>query len=354
MQRHARILMCIAGCIALVLSGCSSGDPAPVASAASTASAPLVTVVPPALSTVASNAPTPTAPPLTANPLTGGPLIATPVIAVKVDNTSAGLPQYGLTDADVVYVEQVEGGLTRLMAVFHTTLPPDVGAVRSVRSTDAELLPVFGAPALVFSGGAGGPLAALATTPTVAVSEDAGGAGFSRTSSSPAPFNLHSDVKDVAAAHPDLTPPRDIGFHFVANDPRVAAAPAATSLAVKWEAADTEFGYADGRYRLERDGDPASDASGAPVVADNVLFQDVELDPDGTVDSVGSPSFISHTVGKGTFTLYRDGHAITGKWSRAAANLPTEYLDASGQPVPFKPGKTWVALVPPTAKVTAS
>ncbi len=354
MPRHARILMFVAGCMALVLSGCSSGDPAPVTSAASSPSAPPVTVVPPALSTVASTAPTPPAPPLTANPLTGGPLITTPVIAVKIDNTSAGLPQYGLTDADVVYVEQVEGGLTRLMAVFHTTLPPDVGAVRSVRSTDAELLPVFGMPALVFSGGAGGPLAALATTPTVAVSEDAGGAGFSRTSNSPAPFNLHSNVKDVSVAHPELTPPRDIGFHFAATDPRIAAGPGATSLAVRWQAADTRFSYADGRYQLEHDGAPQSDASGAPIVADNVLFQNVELDPDGTVDSVGSPSFISHTVGKGTFTLYRDGHAISGNWSRAAANLPTEYLDASGQPVPFKPGKTWVALVPPSAKVTVS
>ncbi len=353
MLRHARVLLALSCSFALLLGACSSGDNASVISAGPSMASGSATV-PAALSTVASTAPTPPAPPLTNNPLTGGPLISTPVIAVKVDNTAAGLPPYGLTDADVVYVEQVEGGLTRLMAVYHTTLPVDVGAVRSVRSTDAELLPVFGKPALVFSGGAGGPLAALATTPTVAVSEDAGGAGFSRTSSSPAPFNLHSDVKAVAAAYPDLIPPRNIGFHFVATDPRVAAGPPATNLAVTWQAADTGFTFTDGHYQVDRDGTAESDASGAPIVADNVLLQEVELDPDGTVDSGGSPSFISHTVGTGTFTLYRDGHAITGNWSRPAANLPTEYLDASGQPVPFKPGKTWVALVPPTAKVTVS
>ncbi len=353
MLRPARVLLTVGCSFALLLGACSSGDTASVTSSGPPPPSVSATV-PAAVSTVVSTAATPSAPPLTNNPLTGGPLISTPVIAVKVDNTSSGLPQYGLTDADVVYVEQVEGGLTRLMAVFHTTLPTDVGAVRSVRSTDAELLPVFGKPALVFSGGAGGPLAALATTPTVAVSEDAGGAGFSRTDSAPAPFNLHSDVKTVAGAHPDLTPPPNIGFVFVARDSRVDAGPPATNLDVTWQAADTGFTFADGHYRLERDGTAQSDASGAPIVADNVLLQNVEVEPDGTVDSVGSPSLISHTVGKGTFTLYRDGHAITGNWSRAAANLPTEYLDAAGQAVPFKPGKTWVALVPPSAKVTVS
>ena len=89
-------------------------------------------------------------------------------------------------------------------------------------------------------------------------------------------------------------------------------------------------------------------------LTDNVVFQDVGFEPDGEFDSVGSPSFISHTVGNGTFTLFRDGHAISGTWSRAAPDQPSQFLDASGQPVPFKPGKTWVALVPPTASVGAS
>jgi hypothetical protein len=41
-----------------------------------------------------------------------------PVLAVKIDDTNAAHPQIGLEDADVVYIEQVEGGLTRLAAIF--------------------------------------------------------------------------------------------------------------------------------------------------------------------------------------------------------------------------------------------
>ena len=38
-------------------------------------------------------------------------------------HTSAARPRIGLDKADVVYVEPVEGGLTRLLAVFSRTMP---------------------------------------------------------------------------------------------------------------------------------------------------------------------------------------------------------------------------------------
>ena len=46
-----------------------------------------------------------------------------PVYAVKVDNTGHAHPQAGLSKADVVYVEQVEGGVTRLAAIYSSELP---------------------------------------------------------------------------------------------------------------------------------------------------------------------------------------------------------------------------------------
>ena len=86
------------------------------------------------------------------------------------------------------------------------------------------------------------------------------------------------------------------------------------------------------------------------MVADNVVFQIVDFQPDGERDSVGSPSFISHTVGSGNFTLYRDGHA--DRWDLEPARPRSAHAvpGCRGKPVPFKPGKTWVALVPPVAR----
>ena len=269
--------------------GCSSGgdDRRQLAAASSSATrrrhrpraSPTPTPTPDPSPTADPGAAPPPPPPT--DPLTGGAGREGPVIAVKIDNTVRRVSRStASSDADIVYVEQVEGGLTRLMAVFHTTLPTEVGAVRSVRTTDAELLPVFGTPALVFSGGGGVRSSALANTPVIPVVAGRRRAGgFWRSAAARAPYNLHADLqtgrrqRSAGSARPN-----NIGFAFAATDPRVDAAPPATSMAVQFQAARMEFGLDDGRYRLIRQRRRAqSDASGAPIVADNVLFQNVGL-----------------------------------------------------------------------------
>ena len=250
MRRLTRVIGVLAVPL-LVVAGCSSGGDSAVGISASpspsatTAASPSLSPTPtptPSTAPTPEPAPAPEPPPPPAtDPLTGGDVVDGPVIAVKVDNTSSGLPQYGIGDADIIYVEQVEGGLTRLMAVFHTTLPGEVGAVRSVRSTDTELLPVFGVPALVFSGGGGGPLSRLAATSTIAVSEEGGAGGFWRSSSASTPYNLHADVGAIATQTAGLSPARGIGFVFAAADPRVDLSPSATSIAIQFQAARTGF-----------------------------------------------------------------------------------------------------------------
>lgn len=53
---------------------------------------------------------------------------ADPVLVVKIDNVDEARPATGLGSADVVYVEPVEGGLTRLAAVFSTNRPEGAAA----------------------------------------------------------------------------------------------------------------------------------------------------------------------------------------------------------------------------------
>jgi hypothetical protein len=86
------------------------------------------------------------------NVLTGLPGSNGPVLVVKVDDTRAAHPQIGLEDADVVYVEQVEGGLTRLASVFSQKLPDLIGPVRSARISDIDILAQYGRVGFAFSG----------------------------------------------------------------------------------------------------------------------------------------------------------------------------------------------------------
>ena len=73
-------------------------------------------------------------------------------MVVKIDNVDAARPQTGLNQADVVYEEEVEGGLTRLAAVFQSQYPAVVGPVRSGRLTDEGIADDLNHPVFAYSG----------------------------------------------------------------------------------------------------------------------------------------------------------------------------------------------------------
>lgn len=55
-------------------------------------------------------------------------------VAVMINNIEAALPQYGITQADIIFEIPVEGSLTRLMALYADyTAVPDICPIRSCR-----------------------------------------------------------------------------------------------------------------------------------------------------------------------------------------------------------------------------
>jgi hypothetical protein len=110
-----------------------------------------------------------------------------PALAVKIDNVDAARSQTAIERADLVYEEKVEGNLTRLIAVFHSDMPDVVGPVRSVRSTDIDVLDQLNTPLLAASGTNPGVLAAVAQADVVNVNAIEAGAAYYRSSSKRAP-----------------------------------------------------------------------------------------------------------------------------------------------------------------------
>lgn len=348
----------------LVTAACSGGSdevattstPAPVTTSPSTS----VTFSPPPTSssststststTTTSTTVTPTEPAGPVDPLTGGELSANPVIAAKIDNTS--FPQFGVADADIVYTEQVEGGLTRLIAIYHTTLPKEVGPVRSIRSTDLKLLPSYGPILLVNSGGNTVNLRALRASSLVGVAE--GAAGFWRSNDRYAPYNLHASIADISKNHGKQPKAISPGFEFGVHDAaHLKTARKVSEIDVTMMVGQTSFKKVTGGYQAYHGSaaKPYVDAGGRNVRVQNVIVQHVRDEPDGTLDPIGTPAYITHTVGKGKFTLYRDGRAVDGTWSRSSDTAPTVFLGADGTPVKLAPGKTWIVLAPQNAVV---
>ena len=75
-----------------------------------------------------------------------------PALAVKIENSSEARPQTGLDQADNVWEQVVEGGISRFVAVYHSKVPAEVGPIRSVRPMDPAIAaPLHGL--IAFSGG---------------------------------------------------------------------------------------------------------------------------------------------------------------------------------------------------------
>jgi hypothetical protein len=314
-----------------------------------TASAPATGSTSPAASATSelTPAPTPTATqPPAAVSLSGLPGAAgKPVIAVKIDNTPPAIPQTSVNDADIVYVEVVEGDTTRLMAVFQSQVPTVVGPVRSGRESDLEILAAYGRVALAYSGAQPAVEAMIRSAPLHPYEE--GAAGFFRSTARYAPYNLYLDPQRLLAAHPDLPTAHNIGFVFGAPLGDGTPAKSVTVTMSPYTKYGFSYDAAAQHWLASINGKPTTQTDGQRVWAGNVLVQQVTITASRFHDVLGLFTPRSHTVGSGAFTLLRpDGTQFTGTWRRATASAPTTYTDSSGVPVTFAPGRTWVLLAP--------
>lgn len=289
------------------------------------------------------------------NPLTGvGAIPSDPVIGVKLDDTANGRPQKGVDQADIVYVEQAEGGLTRLLAVF-ATHKPSVEPVRSVRASDPELLSQYGRVLLVASGGGGDSLPTLDRSILHGVTLDRGGPGFSRDSSRPAPYNVISNLAAVSSAvRGDRA--RSIGLHWDARPAGLAATPAGPSVRTRVGSTPVSFDWNArlGRYVRTINGARQQSADGKTIATPNVIVQFCRVTTDRKdVDVAGNPSQYTHTIGSGRVAVFRNGHRIDGSWSRPRLTSGTMLRDGQGRPITLAPGGAWVVLVATGAPLTS-
>ncbi|MEY7970390.1 DUF3048 domain-containing protein [Saccharomonospora xinjiangensis] len=284
-------------------------------------------------------------PPATApRPGPGAPPQApVPVTVVKIDNVAAARPQTGLDGADVVYVEPVEGGFTRLAAVYSSGLPDVVGPVRSARESDVDLLAQYGRPSLVFSGAAPEIEPVLAGSSAVLVRQRDAPEAFFRDPARPAPHNLYvrpALVPQGSGPGPSQVLPR--------GDAPRGGTPVADHVA---PFANSEYRFTwsqeAGRWLVALDGTPLVSAGAGQTSAETVVVQRVEVVEGAQVrDASGSPSPVVRSVGTGDATVLREGKRYDGTWSRPSAGDGTRFTTASGEPLPLADGPVWVVLLP--------
>ncbi|WP_189220510.1 MULTISPECIES: DUF3048 domain-containing protein [Streptomyces] len=264
------------------------------------------------------------------------------VLAVKIDNVGAARPQTGLDAADIVYVEQVEGGLSRLMAVYATRLPDAVGPVRSARESDLELLRQFDEPTLAYSGAQRRLLPVIDSAPVRAETPGDAADAYYRDAGRRAPHNLYLRPERLIGSAPGA----DVLTTGFRTGPAPGGGTPRESYSVRYPSAGFTFTWSGSRQRwlVSMDGTPTVTTDGERVAAATVVVQYVDVRKSAYHDVRGSNSPYTETVGSGKARVLRDGRMYDVNWERPVASGGTEFTTADGAPVDFAEGQVWVVL----------
>ena len=277
------------------------------------------------------------------SPFTGEPVKTLGrVLAVKINNVVDARPPDNLTSADIVYLLPVEGGLSRIFAVYSSYIPNVIGPVRSAREDDLELLRQFGTPGFAYSGATPHLLPFIARARLVNLYYLDHYSAYFRDDSRAAPHNLYAYGSVLRADLRGASTARDIGFRFGPAPP--GGRPTA-SFTVSYPEATFTFRWwaRSHRWLVWMDGTQATDAAGGYLGAATVIIQDTDVRTSRFREYGFRPPYAQST-GSGTAVVLRDGRAWRVHWSRPNPDGGTTYTLPSGARMTFAPGQEWVVL----------
>ncbi|HEY5110867.1 MAG TPA: DUF3048 domain-containing protein [Acidimicrobiales bacterium] len=282
----------------------------------------------------------PTAP-LSGLPDPGGAALLRPALTVKIEDTPQALPQWGVDQADVVYEEIVNGGITRLAAIFNSQAPAKVGPVRSVRPTDTQVVFPLGG-IFAFSGGAPYAITSISTAPVKLIDENSAGTAMFRDNALYAPHNLFAVASALFAFKGTPTPPPALFSYRAATTkpvgPTVASfvVPFPSIYQVTWTWDPTTQSWDRTLF-----GAPDVTGTGVRESPKNVVVMYVNY-----VNGIGTENSYANLQGSGPVTIFTAGRKVVGTWSRGASMSDViQYKSLKGKTLVLTPGQTWVELL---------
>jgi Protein of unknown function (DUF3048) N-terminal domain/Protein of unknown function (DUF3048) C-terminal domain len=299
--------------------------------------------------------------PLTGAPPPSGSVPARPALAVKIGNYAGDRPSTGLNQADIVFEEPVEGGITRLVAVFQCQAPSLVGDVRSAREPDVAILSQLSDPLFAHVGGIQPVLNLLSNAPLIDKNlyySSSGGSAVIVKSSRVAPYSSFVNTSTLwALDSSDATPPAPL-FTYSTSLPAGAVPGAGTNVHIPFSSSSDvtwTWSTAAEKYLRSYSGEPDILLDGTQTAAANIVIMSVQTYRGPWLENdVGGYEVEVTASGSGPLVVLRDGAAISGTWTRPNVNQPAALTTSSGAPITLQPGNTWVELVPDGITVTAS
>ncbi len=263
-------------------------------------------------------------------------------------------PQSGIGQADIVVEMEAATGITRLLAIFQSVLPKEIGSIRSARNDYIDIAAGFDA-VLVHWGGEKRALDRLANSDTAEIDQFANGDLFYRKLNVPAPHNGFTTGDNMQQGlkryNYDRAPKFD-AWKFASDAPESDRSAGGT-LTVEYGSPEFNISYkydqATNAYIRSQGGAEHQDHNtGKTIAPKNVLV---------VRDSyfVYSPhgGYLQYDIKSGgKCTLFHDGAEQQCKWLKGNdENSPLKITDPDGKPLSFTAGQTWVQVVLPDAPV---
>jgi len=280
--------------------------------------------------------------------------------AIVIDNLRAALPQRGMSQADIIYEVLVEGGITRMLAIFQNPTEASViGAVRSARLYTVDIAQSYDA-IFVFSGGSPQANAAIRNRGITHI-VDGGGRGariFFRDRNRRAPHNLMTSGEFISRHLADLNLrlEHEEGYvralNFIEDGTPENGEPA-TDFSVMFgpNSKTTTFIFNEetGLYYLRQYGSPYNDGNNNQQIAvTNVLI--LRMATSGVPGDTEGRLAIT-TTGTGTGYFVNGGYVIPINWSRENNSSQFIYTTEDGEPLELGRGRTYVCIIRSTMNV---
>ncbi|MDD5289651.1 MAG: DUF3048 domain-containing protein [Patescibacteria group bacterium] len=278
-------------------------------------------------------------------------------VAVMIDNHPDSWPQFGLSRAQIVYNTLVEGGQTRLMAVYAGGLAERIGPIRSARPYYLGWAKELDA----FYGHSGGSPEAINIIKKNNVKnlEEATSFGplyFWRDKKFAGPHNLFTSTKNLEQASVDFnlatTTPIIESWQFSENS-FTSATETTTRVAITYSTLgifDVSYKYSTStnNYLRFQNSAPFIDAlDNKQIEIKNLIIQfvpaEIHLDAEDRLRL--------NTLGTGSAFILFNGQIIRGTWRKIDFNSRTKFFDAAGGEIIFPPGNIWVEVVPGSREV---
>ena len=280
-------------------------------------------------------------------------------IAVMIDNHSGAWPQANLNKAYMVYEIVVEGGETRLMALFKGQNLEKIGPVRSSRhyfldyALENDAIYVHHG----WSPQAQSDISSLGVNNINGIQESS--SSFWRVKDKSAPHNLFTSTENIfkiaeRKGYSKTSNKKSI-LNYVSNEVEMpSTAVNATSITIPHSNLQTvkyEYDEQTKTYkRYARNKLQTDYITGEPVTTKNIIItmcENYTLDDSENKGRQGLKNI-------GTFKGYyiTDGKAIEIQCIKNARNEQTVYKDLNGKEIEVNDGNTFVNICPPDAKLT--